>query len=238
MDPKAQRKFGAFLGLGVLAILLTAVFVTQAENDKERDIIDTIAGSFPHRTLASRADLPGPPSAVADGSGNIYIATFFGQTVLKVTRSGHVIPFAGKGIWGFSGDGGPATDATMALPIGVALDKLGDVFIADVGNNRIRRVDAKSGIITTVAGNGSVGFSGDGGPATSASFNISFVLPLGSPIALDDRGNLFIADLGNQRVRRVDATTGIIDTVAGNGARGLSGDGGPAVDAQLNSPSS
>src|SRR5207248_1915767 len=125
------------------------------------------------------------------------------------------------GIGGFSGDGGPATSARLFGPKSLAIDAAGNLFIADAGNNRIRRVDAASGIIITVAGNGNFKFSGDGGPATSAG-----LIPSG--VEIDGAGNLFIADLENRRIRRVDAATQIITTVAGNGNFEFRGDGGPA----------
>src|SRR5439155_20751462 len=121
---------------------------------------------------------------------------------------------------------GPAAAAELE-PAGVAVDGAGNLFMAEGGNARIRRVDAGTGTITTVAGNGTFGFSGDGGPATAAE--------LGTPVgvALDGAGNLFIADYYNYRIRRVDAGTGTITTVAGNGTQGFSGDGGPATAAEL-----
>src|SRR5205807_2705067 len=125
----------------------------------------------------------------------------------------------------------PATAAGLTVPEGVAVDISGDLFIADTFNERIRRVDATTGIITTAAGNGTAGFSGDGGPATSA----ELFTPVG--IAVDSSGNLFIAEGNNNRIRRVDAATGIITTVAGNGILGFSGDGGPATSAELFLPS-
>ncbi len=142
---------------------------------------------------------------------------------------------------GFAGDGGPAASAELSMPKGVAVDRSGNLFISDNGNRRVRRVDAATGIITTVVGNSPCphasgacegGFSGDGGPATKAELNDVF-----GGIALDADGNLFIADSGNQRVRRVDKATGVITTVAGNGTRGFSGDAGPATSAELNVPS-
>ncbi len=144
---------------------------------------------------------------------------------------GIITTVAGNGTVGFSGDSGPATSASLANPSGVAVDSAGNLFIADQLNHRIRRVDASSGVITTVAGNGSVSFSGDGGPATSAS--------LAFPVAVvvDSAGNLFIVDQGHQRIRRVDAATSIITTVAGTGCVSFSGDGGPATSASLANPS-
>jgi sugar lactone lactonase YvrE len=154
-----------------------------------------------------------------------------------VTRqiNGSPMVFCGGG---FGGDGGPAESAKLGAPMGVAVDKSGNLYIADNGTRRVRRVDANTGIITTVAGNSVCrsdgckgGFSGDGGPATKAELD-----NMSGGVALDANGNLFICDSGNNRVRRVDHTTGIITTVAGNGTRGSGGDGGPATDAELKTP--
>ena len=129
---------------------------------------------------------------------------------------------------GFSGDGGPATAAELNAPRGVAVDASGNLYIADALNNRIRKVSS-DGIITTVAGNGSLSYSGDGGLAADAQLSG----PRG--LAVDGAGNLFIADFDNNTVRKISAS-GIITTVAGNGVAGFSGDGGPATSAQLNGP--
>src|SRR5579862_4984318 len=143
----------------------------------------------------------------------------------QVGGQGIITTFAGNGNQGFSGDGGPATSASLAYPVTVAVDVSGTLFIADNDNNRIRKVSA-GGTITTVAGNGTAGFTGDGGQATSASLDH----PYG--IAVDVFGNLFIADSHNNRIRKVSAS-GIITTVAGGGFPGFSGDGGPATSASL-----
>src|SRR5436305_831807 len=127
----------------------------------------------------------------------------------------------GTGEKGFAGDGGPANTARLNGPFDVAFDSVGDLYFSDTFNHRIRRVDARSGVITTVAGNGEAGYSGDGGPAVNASLNE----PYG--IALDRSGNIFVADRLNRRVRRIDAASGIITTLAGTGEAGYSGDGGP-----------
>ncbi len=135
----------------------------------------------------------------------------------------------GTGEKGFGGDGGPAMAALLNGPFDVAFDGAGNLYFSDTFNNRVRRVDGR-GIITTVAGNGDKAYSGDGGPATRAALNE----PYG--VVLDRTGNLYIADRLNRRVRRVDAATGIITTVAGTGEAAYSGDGGPAAQAGLAEP--
>jgi hypothetical protein len=143
----------------------------------------------------------------------------FGQTIKT---------YAGNGTGAFSGDGGAATSASLNNPTGVAVDGSGNLYIADFNNNRIRKVSV-DGIISTVAGNGTEAFSGDGGAATSASLNNSF------DVAVDGAGNLYIADTDNQRIRKV-SVDGTIATVAGNGLHGFTGDGGAAISASLYSP--
>ena len=136
----------------------------------------------------------------------------------------------GTGEKGFGGDGGPATRALLNGPFDVVFDAGGNLYFSDTFNNRIRRVDARTGVITTIAGNGEEGFSGDGGPATQAALN----QPYG--VAIDRVGNLYIADRLNRRVRRVDAASGIITTLAGTGEAAYGGDGGPATRAGLAEP--
>jgi sugar lactone lactonase YvrE len=161
-----------------------------------------------------------------DGAGNLFIADSLNGRIRRVNTTGTITTVAGNGTTDYSGDGGPATSASLSFPQGVAVDSAGNLFIADSWNNRIRLVDT-AGMITSVAGNGMAGFGGDGGPATSA----SLLFPSG--VAVDGAGNLFIADNGNSLIRRVD-TAGMITTVAGGGW-GL-GDGGPATSATLVTP--
>ena len=169
------------------------------------------------------ASLAYPSGVAVDSGGNMLIADSFNHRIRRVAAGTEVITtVAGNGTRGFSGDGGPGTSASLWGPQGVAVDGGGNVFIADSNNDRIRRVAAGTGVITTVAGNGEEGFNGDGGPGTSAS------LWYPSGVAVDGRGNVYIADSGNSCIRRVAAGTGVITTVAGNGTRGFSGDGGPA----------
>jgi trimeric autotransporter adhesin len=173
---------------------------------------------------ATSAVLTDPTLVVVDISGNLFIGD--GSRVRRVDHiTGTITAIAGNDTCGFSGDGGPATSATIC-PSALAIDASGDIFIADFSNNRIRRIDHATQIITTVAGNGSSSFSGDGGPATSAGIN-----PKG--VAIDTLGNIFVGDFGNSRVRRVDHSTQVITTVAGNGTCKFSGDGGAATSASL-----
>jgi len=172
------------------------------------------------------AQLSWPWSIAVDASGNIYIADTENYRVRKVDPSGIITTVAGNGTRGYSGDGGPATDAQLDCADGVAVDASGNIYITDTENYRVRKVDP-SGIITTVAGNGTRGYSGDGGPAIDAQLH----WPLG--VAVDALSNIYITD--GYRIRKVDAS-GIITTVAGNGTWGYSGDGGPAIDAQLDWP--
>jgi sugar lactone lactonase YvrE len=178
---------------------------------------------------ATSATLDNPVGVAADSAGNFYISNQNDCRIRKVNTSGIISTVAGEGICGFSGDGRLATHAQMSHGYGITLDAAGNLYFADSGNARVRRVDAVTGIITTVAGNGTVGYGGDGGPATSGEFN----LPCG--VAVDAQGNLYIADNNNQRIRKV-TPAGIVTTVAGNGTGGGSGDGGPAIDAELSNP--
>jgi len=143
---------------------------------------------------------------------------------------GMISTAVGTGEKGFAGDGGPASAALLNGPFDVAFDAAGNMVFSDTFNNRIRRVDGRSGILTTIAGTGEKGYSGDGGPATAA----ALAEPYG--VVVDRAGNLYTADRLNSRVRRVDAATGIISTLAGTGESGFSGDGGPAVRAGLAEP--
>jgi sugar lactone lactonase YvrE len=166
-----------------------------------------------------------PLGVAVDSAGNLYIADRANNRIRKVSN-GVIATVAGNGTLGFSGDNGPATSAQLNFPTGVAVDSAGSLYIADSINNRIRKVS--NGLITTVAGNGTSGFSGDNGPATSAQLS----QPPG--VAVDFVGNLYIADYFNNRIRKI--SNGVITTVAGNGMQGFGGDNGPAISAQLNGP--
>jgi len=166
-----------------------------------------------------------------DANGDVYISDRFHDIVVKVDmRTGACTTHCGNGHQGSTGDGGAATGCTMMVPSGVAVDASGNTYAIDCGANKIRKVDATTGIVTTFAGTGASGFGGDGGPASAAR------LTRPSGIAVDASGNVYISDQGNQRIRKIDIATGIINTIAGTGASGSTGDGGPATAARLSNP--
>jgi uncharacterized protein (TIGR03437 family) len=185
-------------------------------------------GSSGDGSAATSAQLHGPQGLAVDASGNVFIADTLNAKVRKVSASGIISTVAGSGTPGYGGDGGAAASAQLNLPIGVAVDSSGNLYIADFGNSRVREVSA-SGAITTVAGSGSNGYSGDGGQAVKAQLNG----PQG--VAVDAAGDLFIADTENNLIREV-TPGGVISTVAGNGVSGYSGDGGLATSAQVGNP--
>ena len=218
------------------------IFIADRDNHRVRrvdgatGVITTVAGDgnaafAGDGGLATTASLNVARSVALDRQDNILIADAQNSRIRRVDgATGVITTVAGNGSFGFSGDGGPATSAALNSPRGLDLDSQGNIFIADRANNRVRKVDASTGVISTVAGDGTPAFSGDGGQATSASLN-SF-----RGVGLDSQGNLFIADTENHRIRRVDAATGVITTVAGDGNPAYSGDGGQATSASLNSP--
>jgi hypothetical protein len=195
-------------------------------------LIRTVAGrarnGFDGDGQATDALLYRPTDVAVDGAGSLYIVDYGNNRIRKVTSDGIITTVAGNGNYGYSGDGGPATSAAVGWPTSVAVDTGGNLYIATAtgeGNHRVRKV-TPAGIITTVAGNGNYGYSGDGGPAIQAMISVS-------GIAVDTAGNLYIA--GSSRVRKV-TPAGIITTIAGNGSQGYTGDGGPATQASFFGP--
>jgi sugar lactone lactonase YvrE len=178
---------------------------------------------------ASSAQLSYPDGVAVDNAGNVYISDLLNNRVRMVTSTGTISTFAGNGVPGFGGDGGAAAGAQLNQPAGLAVDSSGNLYIADSNNAVIRKVTPQ-GVISTVAGTGGTeGYSGDGGAATKA----TLMAPLG--VALDGAGNLYIADYYGW-IREVNASTGVITTLAGNGSNGYTGDGGPATAAQFYNP--
>jgi sugar lactone lactonase YvrE len=219
------------------------VYIADEGNNRIREvntsgIMSTIAGNDSEGYsgdggAATAAELYAPGGIEVDDTGNIYIGDTFNNRIRKITATGIISTIAGNGYGapssgGFSGDGGAATSAELYTPIGVAVDGSGNVYIADEGNSRIRQVTA-AGVISTIAGDSTYGYSGDGGAATAAELGY----PTG--VALDSSGNVYIADWWNSRIRKVN-TKGIISTIAGDSVVGYSGDGGAATDAEINHP--
>ena len=178
---------------------------------------------------ATNAAFHMPVAVVTDAYGNLFVTDVVNNRVRKIDKYGTVIPYAGSGNIGAAGDGGQAVDAEFYGICGLAIDNAGNLCIADQFNNKIRRVDVNTGIITTIAGNGAGGFTGDGGHATASSLH--------GPgwITYDNNGNLYISDIGNSRIRRVNPA-GVITTVVGNGTIAYYGDGLQGTAASLNQP--
>jgi sugar lactone lactonase YvrE len=177
---------------------------------------------------SSQGRLAQPTGVAVDSQGALYVADTQNDRVLRIPPSGNQTTFAGGNGTGFAGDGAFAGRASLAGPSGLTFDAAGTLYIADLGNLRVRAVDT-DGNINTVAGSGSPRFSGDNGPATQAGLT-----PF--DVAFDGAGSLFIVDILNNRIRKLNLATKIITTVAGAGTPGYSGDGGPATAAQLNTP--
>lgn len=228
------------LPTGVAAAPDGSVYIADAESSVVRKVspsgvITTVAGRPGFGGYsgdggpATSALLSDPRGLAVGPDGSLYIADSWTHTVRRVSPAGIITTVAGVGVSGFSGDGGPAILARLNGPFGVSLGIDGSLYIADSNNHRIRKVVAPLGIVVTVAGNGTAGFAGDGGPAVLARLNF----PLGVEVAGADA--LYIADSSNHRIRKVFADL-VISTVAGTGIAGFAGDGGPAVAARLDRP--
>jgi PKD domain/RTX calcium-binding nonapeptide repeat (4 copies)/NHL repeat len=232
LESIGKQRFRAVLG-GLLALAAMSVVIAPGLAASGTDTITTLAGTgvagFSGDTgQASLAQLDAPTGVAVDAAGNVYIADQNNHRIRKVSPAGVITTIAGTGTPGFSGDTGQASAAQLKNPVGVAADGAGNVYIADQGNQRVRKVDP-GGVITTFAGTGAPGFSGDTGQASAAQLNN----PVG--VAADGAGNVYIADRTNHRIRKVDPG-GVITTLAGTGVAGFSGDTGQASLAQLNAP--
>ncbi len=230
------------------------LYFADADNNRIRQvdmstgIINTVAGTGEAADSgdggpAIRAGVSRPTGVAIDAAGNLYFSSSWSRVRKVIAGTGTIETIAGQAVNGFRGDNGPAVEALFWDPIPSAVNGSGDVYIADYENSRIRRVTANTGIVSTLAGSGNCqttapfnatvcpgGFGGDGGPAKAA------LLHHAQAVALDARGNIYIADTINHRIRLVDASTGIIYTIAGNGVNGFSGDGGPALAAAISFP--
>ncbi|HEY3839663.1 MAG TPA: putative Ig domain-containing protein, partial [Bryobacteraceae bacterium] len=210
--------------------IVSSLFFAGASVFAQQYTITTVAGGTPIPTPATALNSPiGSPGAMTtDASGNVYFVA--NDSVFKIDLSGNLTRVAGNSRLGFSGDGAAATSAQLYNPGGLAVDSGGNIYIADSGNNRIRKVTPSNGNIGTIAGLATAGYTGDTNAATGAQLNN----PQG--LAIDSSGNLYIADAGNHAIRKITAATGVITTIAGTGFPGNSGDGQTATTAQLNGP--
>ncbi len=197
----------------------------------DRLVLVAGGGSGGDGVPATQAKLSAPFGCDFDKSGNMYLVELSGQRVLKVDAKGVFHIVGGTGQKGSDGDGGPATKATFNGMHSLAIAPTGDIYLADTWNNRVRKLDPKTGIITAFAGTGAKGYSGDGGPALKAEFGGIYC------VAFDPKGTrLYLADLDNRRIRVVDMATGQVDLVAGNGKKGVPEDGADAKTAPLADP--
>ncbi len=216
-----------------IALVMWSVCSPGVAQASSEPVIDTVAGDGTFGFTgdggpAVNARLASPSAAVCDNAGNLYIADTYNGRIRKVDTNGIITTVAGNGTQGYSGDNVPATSASLSRPAGVSVDSTGNLYIADTLNHRIRKVNT-NGVITTVAGTGQLGYSGDNGPATNAA------LSRPSGVFVDNNGNLFIADTDNNRIRKVN-TNGVITTVAGDGTIAHSDDGIQATAASIPIP--
>ncbi|MFY0510159.1 RICIN domain-containing protein [Streptomyces anulatus] len=214
-----------------------SVYFSDHSNHRIRRVttdgkINTVAGATAgfrgDAGPAVSAQLNGPREVAVDRAGAVYVADSSNHRVRKITADGQISTVAGSGVAGFGGDGGPATAARLNLPLGVAVDSAGALYVCDYHNQRVRKITA-DGQISTVAGSGVAGFAGDGGSAVTAQLRNPYA------VVVNSDGELFIADSSNHRVRKITAD-GQISTVAGTGSAGYGGDDGPATSAKLNTP--
>jgi sugar lactone lactonase YvrE len=222
LDSAGNFYIAGFFNRGVRKVSATGVISTYAGSG--------VRGTLGDGGLATAAQFISPQGVAVDSAGTLYISDPDNNNVRKVTSAGIISAYASMGNYagGFAGDGAAASNAQLNSPKGLAVDASGNLFIADTMNNRIRKVTT-AGIISTYAGTGVLGSTGDGGQAASAQLNRP------NAVAVDAAGNLYIADTYNQKIRKV-TTGGVISTVAGTGVAGALGDGGAATSAQLNNP--
>jgi sugar lactone lactonase YvrE len=246
----------AMLGKSTIALDIAGnIYIADGDNNRIRRVdastgmITTIAGTGAAKDsgdggAAINAGVSHPTGIAVDSAGDLYFSSSWSRVRKLSADTGLITTVAGQMTTAFGGDGGLAINALFWDPVPSAVSQTGDIFVADYENSRIRMIRQKTGIVTTVAGSSTCpagpppisasvcqgGFSGDGGPATSASLNYA------STMTLDAAGNLYIADTMNHRIRRVDSSTGLIYTIAGTGVSGFSGDGGPALAAEIRTP--
>jgi len=199
--------------------------------------IETIAGTGKQGFSgdggpATKAELDNPFGIVRGPDGAFYYCEYTGQRIRRIGKDGTITTIAGTGQVGFTGDGGPALEATFNKPHELRFDTVGDLYIVDMVNHAVRKIDMKTGIITTIAGTGEPGYGGDGGPAVKAQFKQPHSIQFGP------EGDLYICDIGNHFIRKIEMKTGTISTFAGTGKAGDTPDSSPIAGTPLNGPRS
>lgn len=218
-----------------LALLVTLAAATFAHAFSFAATVSTIAGTgvkgfSGDNGPATAAQLNDPFGVIRGPDGALWFCEYGGQRIRRIASDGTISTVAGTGTAGYTGDGGPALEATFNLPHEIRFDRDGHLFVVDMRNHVVRRIDARTKIVTTVAGNGTAGYSGDGGPATAAQLNQPH------SIQFDPAGQLYICDIRNNVIRRVDPKTGVISTFAGTGKAGDTPDGAPIAGTPLRGP--
>ena len=215
----------------VIAILFLALFTSAVGAQTVSTFAGTGAKGFSgDGGPADKAQLNNPFAVARGPDGFIYMCDVDNHRVRRVAKDGTISTFAGNGKKAYAGDGGPAIQASLNQPYELAWDNAGNLYFVEIGNHVVRKVDAKTGTISTVAGTGKAGFSGDGGPATKAQMSAPHSL------AFDPQGDILVCDILNHRVRKIDIKTGTISTWAGNGEKKTSPDGTPIGNSSLNGP--
>lgn len=218
--------------IGSLPLMLIAMTASAAQWTVSTFAGTGVQGFSGDGGPAVAAKIDNPYGVVRGPDGAIWFCEYTGQRIRRVAPDGTISTIAGNGSKGYTGDEGPALEASFNLPHELRFDAQGNLFITDMANHAIRRIDGKTQVVTTVAGNRKRGYSGDGGPASEASLNSPHSLQFGPD------GSLYICDIGNHVIRRVDMTTGVISTFAGTGKAGPTPDGSPIAGTPLRAPRS
>jgi len=227
-----------------LCILMSAAFAAsslqwasyvRAAAPAKEQLVTTFAGTGEKGFSgdggpADKAQLNNPFAVARGPDGYLYICDVDNHRIRRVSKDGIITTFAGSAKRGYSGDGGPATDAALNMPYELAWDRSGNLYFVEIGSHVVRRVDAKTGVISTVAGTGKAGFGGDGGPANKAQLSQPHSL------AFDSAGDLYVCDIINHRIRKIDIKSGSISTWSGTGQKKTSPDGSKIAEASLNGP--
>ena len=218
-----------------LSLLLACVWIACGMGTLRGQTVTTLAGTgvkgfSGDGGSATVAQLNNPYAVARGPDGDLYVCDVDNHRVRRISTKGHISTFAGNGTRGYAGDGGLATSASLNEPYEMAWDKGGNLYFVERMNHVVRRVDAQSGVISTLAGTGSAGFSGDGGPATKAQLSQPHSL------TFDAQGNLLICDISNHRIRKVDMLTGSMSTWAGTGEKRTAADGAPISGSPLHGP--